>query len=127
MRWHVPRGRRLRHFGRYGTLVIWGALLGVGALTVVPSATILLFPAAAVAAQSDIAALVGGIAYGSVRAAVAVISSNKRRATPDSILDGYEPLIQRVASLTPAVALPASLLVVLLALSNALSAVAGAS
>jgi hypothetical protein len=35
--WQVPRGRRLRRLGRRQVFVLWGALLGVGVLTVVPT------------------------------------------------------------------------------------------
>ena len=118
LRWQVPRGRRLRRYGWYGTFGIWGALLGVGALTVIPSSMVLLFPAVALAAHSGVATVLGGVVYGAMRAVVAVIAASRTATTPESILDGYERLQRRLVSVTAAATLPAGLGVILLALFN---------
>ena len=47
-------GRRIRRLGGSGTMAFWGALLGTGALTIVPHAIVLLMPAIAVAAGSPL-------------------------------------------------------------------------
>lgn len=118
LRWQVPRGRRLRRFGWYGTFGIWGALLGLGALTVIPSSMVLLFPAVALAVHSGVATVLGGVVYGAVRAVIAVIAGGRTAATPESILDGYERLQRRLVSVTAGATMPAALAVILLALFN---------
>lgn len=107
--WQVPQGRRLRqrHIGRHATLFLWGALLGVGVLTVVPHAVSLLLPAVTVAVGSPAAAVLAGSTYGFARALLAVASSAaflRRDATPGDVIDRYEGLIRRWSAARVAVA-----------------------
>lgn len=95
--WQVPRGRRLRGWGRGAILLFWGALLGAGALTVIPHAAVLLLPALAIAAGSPLLAVIAGAVFGATRALLAVGTS---RLTPDAYaaLDLLKPLHRRLTT-----------------------------
>jgi hypothetical protein len=115
LHWQVPR--RLSALGPCAQQVYWGALLGVGVLTVVPSSVALVLPAAAVASGSQGAALLAGTAYGLCRGLLAVIVSSyyvRRGATPGDVVGSYEPLVQRMRTVCAVLAPGAALWVLVL-------------
>lgn len=108
--WQVPR--RLPMLNPYIRQIYWGALLGVGVLTVVPNSIALLLPAAVVGTGSQKVALVAGTTYGLVRAFLAILLSNRFRAinaTPGDVIGSYETLARRMSRvsgvMTPLLAL----------------------
>jgi hypothetical protein len=110
--WQVPRGRRLKRLGRNGTMALWGGLLGIGMLTVIPNAVVLLLPASVVAANSATAALLAGVVYGLARATLAGTTAFVREARPDAIIIGFPALQRRLIRANTLVA-PAAVTVVL--------------
>lgn len=116
--WQVPRGRRLRLLDRNTILALWGGLLGVGGLTVVPHAVVLLLPASAIAASQPVPAIAAGCLYGGTRAVLAGVVSMRPGADPGTIIDTLEPQRRRLTRRSRIVAPVASVGVVLLAATS---------
>lgn len=104
--WQVPRGRRLRRFGRHGTFVVWGALLGTGFLTVVPSAIALLLPAGALASLSSGSVLLSGVTFGVSRAPVVVGAAASSPGRSGDVIDMLGTLRARYDRLSQATVIP---------------------
>lgn len=88
----------MQRIGRHGTLLLWGVLLGSGVVTILPHASTLLLPAAALMASSTQLAIAGGIVYGTARAvlsAAVALGHLGRETDPTDLVEPFRAWLTR--------------------------------